>query len=97
MKLRFTPKATENIIAIADYIRARNPEAAKRVRTDIYGALQNLILFPRAGHRQATEDVRKLVTRKFSYLVYYMVDDIAGEIIVLSVQHPAREREHSDV
>jgi toxin ParE1/3/4 len=40
--------------------------------------------------------VRKLVTRKYPYLVYYTVDPSAEEIIILTIQHPAREREHED-
>lgn len=40
MKLRLTPQAIENITAIADYIRARNPTAALRVRAAIYDSLQ---------------------------------------------------------
>ena len=42
------------------------------------------------------EGVRKLVTRRYSYLVYYTVDEAAEEIIILTVQHPAREREYED-
>jgi toxin ParE1/3/4 len=96
MKLRFTPLAVENISAIADYIRERNPAASHRVRAAIYESLQDLILFPHAGRLQQTEGVRKLVTRKYSYLVYYTLDDVAEEIIVLNVKHPARRREHED-
>ena len=51
MKLRFTPRATANIIEIADYIRSRNPAAAERVRTAIYASLENLLLFPHIGRR----------------------------------------------
>jgi toxin ParE1/3/4 len=36
------------------------------------------------------------VTQRYAYLVYYAVDDEAEEIIVLAIQHPAREHEHSD-
>jgi len=96
MKLRFTPRATANVAEIADYIRVRNPAAALRVRSDIYQGLQNLILFPRVGRRQKAEGVRKLVTRRYRYLVYYVVDDEMGEIVILSVKHPAQRREHSD-
>ena len=74
MKLRFTPRAVENIVSIADYLRARNPAAAQRVRAAIYESLQNLILFPHAGRPQQTQGVRKFVTRKYAYLVYYTVD-----------------------
>jgi plasmid stabilization system protein ParE len=41
--------------------------------------------------------VRKLVTRKYPYLVYYTVDEAAGEIVILNVKHPARRREHEDM
>ena len=70
MKLRFTPRAAANLIEIADYIRARNPAAAERVRAAIYASLQNLLLFPHMGRRQKTEGVRKLVTQRYSYLIY---------------------------
>jgi toxin ParE1/3/4 len=96
MKLRFTPRALENITAIADYIRARNPAAAERVRAAIYQSLQNLILFPYVGRVQKTERVRKFVTRRYAYLIYYTVDDAAKEIIVLSIKHSAQRREHDD-
>lgn len=46
MRLRFTPRATANIIEIADYIHARNPAVAERVRAAIYASVQNLLLFP---------------------------------------------------
>ena len=95
MKLRFTRRAVDNIAELADYIRARNPEAAEAVRSAIYDSLANLLLFPNVGRQQITEGVRKLVTRKYSYLIYYTVDEIAEEIVILSVKHSARERDHS--
>ena len=96
MKLRFTRRAVDNIAELADYIRARNAEAAEAVRTAIYDSLANLLVFPNVGRQQTTEGVRKLVTRKYSYLIYYTVDEVAEEIVVLSVKHSARERDHSD-
>ena len=96
MKLRFTPRATQDLSEIADYIRERNPQAALRVRAAILESLQNLILFPHVGRQQTIEGVRKLVTRRYPYLVYYTTDDAADEIVIVTIQHPAREREHSD-
>jgi toxin ParE1/3/4 len=96
MKLRFTPRATANLIEIADYIHAHNSAAARRVRADIYNTLQNLILFPHVGRKQKVEGVRKFVTRKFAYLIYYTVDEVAAEVVILNIKHPARRREHSD-
>jgi len=96
MKLRFTGRATQDLTDIADYILTRNPQAALRVRAAILEALQNLIQFPHVGRQQAIEGLRKLVTRRYPYLVYYLVDEAAEEIVIITIQHPAREREHSD-
>ena len=74
----------------------KNPAATSHVRAAIYASLQTLILFPRIGRPQKAKGVRKLVTRKYAYLIYYMIDDDADDIVILNVKHPARKREHSD-
>jgi toxin ParE1/3/4 len=96
MRLRFTPRAIANLTEIGNYIQVQNPTAARRVRATIIESLQNLILFPHVGRKQKVEGVRKLVTRKYAYLVYYTVDEVAEEIVILNVKHPARRREHED-
>ena len=96
MKLRFTPRATQDLIDIADYIRERNPAASLRVRTAILDSLQNLSLFPEIGRKQTVQGVRKLVTRKYPYLVYYRFDPVTAEIVILTILHSAREREYED-
>jgi plasmid stabilization system protein ParE len=96
MKLRFTSRATGDLAAIGDYLHERSPQAALRVRDAIIESLQNLVRYPKLGRQQTIGGVRKLVTRRYRYLVYYTVDDEVGEIVVLAVQHPARKRDHSD-
>jgi toxin ParE1/3/4 len=66
------------------------------VRAAILHSLQNLVLFPQVGRAQTVADVRKLVTRKYPYVVYYTVDEKSKEVIVLTIQHPARERNYED-
>jgi plasmid stabilization system protein ParE len=41
MKLRFTRRAVADLVEIADYLHARNPAAARRVRATIYDSLQS--------------------------------------------------------
>jgi toxin ParE1/3/4 len=96
MKLRFTPRATQDLLDIADYIRERNPNASLRVRAAILDSLQDLVLFPEAGRRQTIEDVRKFIIRRYSYLIYYVLDRSVDEIVILTIQHSAREREYED-
>ncbi len=97
MKLRFTPRATRDLAEIAEYLRNRSPSAPLAVRDAILRSLQNLTLFPAIGRLQNVEGVRKLVTPKYRYLVYYVIDDGADEIVILTIQHPARRREYRDV
>jgi toxin ParE1/3/4 len=66
------------------------------VRAAILDSLQNLVQFPHIGRRQSAEGVRKISVWKYNYLIYYSVDGDAEEIIILAVQHSAREREYSD-
>ena len=96
MKLRFTPRATRDIAEIAEYLHTRNLSAALAVRDAILRALHNLTLFPAIGRPQNVEGVRKLVTPRYRYLVYYTIDKGAEEIVVLTIQHPACSREYRD-
>jgi plasmid stabilization system protein ParE len=96
MKLRFTARAIQDLSGIADYLTERNPQAARRVRAAILESLQHLLLFPRAGRRQKVEGIRKFVTRRYPYLIYYAVDDVHDEVVIVSIMHPAREREFPD-
>jgi toxin ParE1/3/4 len=96
MKLHFTRQAKDDLENIADYVHQQNPEAALRVRDAIIDSLRTLVLFPRIGRRQKVAGVRKVLTRRYRYLVYYTVDDTAEEIVILTIQHPARKRQHSD-
>ncbi|MGD0192428.1 MAG: type II toxin-antitoxin system RelE/ParE family toxin [Rhizomicrobium sp.] len=92
MRLRFTPQATRDIAEIADTIRAENPVAAQRVRGSILDSLSMLTQFPLIGRAQSVEGVRKIITRRYRYLVYYTIDDARDEVIVLTVQHPSRDQ-----
>jgi toxin ParE1/3/4 len=96
MKVRLTPQAIADLASIADYIRERNPAAAIRVRDAIFESLERLVLFPRRGRRQDMPGVRRLVTRRYPYLVYYEIDAAADEVSILAIRRPAREREHED-
>jgi toxin ParE1/3/4 len=97
VKLRYTPRAARDLEEIAEYVHTRNPSAALAVRAAILRSLQNLTLFPAIGRPQNVEGVRKLVTPKYRHLVYYMIDEEAEEVVVLTIQHPARSRVYRDV
>jgi toxin ParE1/3/4 len=84
VKLRLTPRATRDIAEIAEYLRTRNPAAALAVRDAILRSPQNLALFPAIGRP------------KYRYLVYYTIDEGSEDVVILTIQHPARSREYRD-
>jgi len=96
MKLRLASEAIQDIVEIAEYLRARSPNAALRVRTAILESLESLALFPQLGRRQALEGVRKLVMRRYPYLIYYSIDELSDQVVVLSIRHASRRRSQRD-
>jgi toxin ParE1/3/4 len=96
MRLRFTARAFRDLEDISDYIRTHSPSAAVRVSTAILESLETLPAFPLIGRQQSVAGVRRLVTRRYRYLAYYRVDEASNEVMILTIQHPARDRRFDD-
>jgi toxin ParE1/3/4 len=96
MKLRFTVRALNDLTQTADYFESRNPVAGQRVLRAIYEGLRNIASFPQSGRRQSVEGVRKFVTRRHRYFIYYPVDIAADELRIITVAHPVQQRDFED-
>jgi plasmid stabilization system protein ParE len=96
MKLRLSRRATQDLINIAEYLQSHSPDGAIRVRAAIVDGMKLLTQFPYAGRPQDVEGVRKLVMRRYPYLIYYVVDEAAGEVAIVTIKHSSREREFGD-
>jgi plasmid stabilization system protein ParE len=70
--------------------------AQSRVRAAILQSLERLLAFPGRGRHQKTPGVRKFVARRYGYVIYYVIDTVADELIVLSVRHSAQRRLATD-
>ena len=67
------------------------------MREAILASVQALALFPEIGRQQSIAGVRKLATRRYPFLIYYVLDREADEIAVLTIRHAARGREYTDI
>ena len=92
MKARYTPRAVSDLIEIADYIRQFSTVSASKVRGEIQRTIDMLERFPYSGPRTDVEPVRKIVVRRYPYIVYYIVDAGRHEIVVITVQHGSRHQ-----
>jgi toxin ParE1/3/4 len=93
VKLKYTPRAASDLEAIADYLNLHSPRGAASVRRALEISIVNISAFPSLGRSQSAEGVRKVATRRYPYLIYYSLDLVADEIIILTIQHAARDRE----
>lgn len=96
MNVSFTRRAVADLEEIAAYLHERSPYGATRVRSAILHTLENLARFPRLGRSQAVEGVRKFGTPRYPYLIYYTIDELNDQIVVLSIRHSARRSEMED-
>ncbi len=86
MKIVFAPLARDNIRDIQTYIAIDNISAAARVASEIRRTIDALATYPLIGQIYQ-DDVRRLVVTRYPYVVFYLVDQAAGQVSILTVQH----------
>jgi toxin ParE1/3/4 len=96
MKIVYTPKAQADLDGIVDYYKPLNPYALAKIYAEVAGAIALIAQFPRAGRQQKPKKVRKVVVRKYKYLIYYTCDEDERQISILTIRHSARRRPYSD-
>jgi toxin ParE1/3/4 len=96
VRVRYTAGAIHDLAAIVGYITDRDPRAAIGVSTTIRNAIDVLEQYPLVGHAQDMPRVRKLVVRRFGYVVYYSLNEAADAVDILTIRHPARARPFQD-
>ncbi len=88
---RFLPEAEADLQEICDFISRDSPDAADRVREELYEVLSRLLVaFPSSGHRR--EDLTRLPLRFWNvrnYLIAYATEDSA--ILVVAILHGSRD------
>lgn len=91
MRIIYTRAALADIDGIVDYLMLRNPRGAANVEADIQTAIGRLSVHPFSGRAQDEAGVRKAVSSRYRYRVFYAVDNAASVVQVLSILHPSRQ------
>jgi toxin ParE1/3/4 len=90
MKLRWSPEAIEDLVALRAYIAADDPRAAQRVMSRIIDAAELMLPDnPRIGRPGRVSGTRELVIPRTPYILPYRIRD--GVIEILRVYHSARK------
>ncbi len=89
MKVRWSDRSGQDVLAIGEFIALSDRSAAIGVADRIKGAGDNLETFPRRGRPGRLADTRELVVTGLSYILIYRVFD--EDVEILRVLHGAQD------
>lgn len=90
MRVRYSPRAAEDLENIRRFISKNSHTSAWVVASFIRQAIARLVRWPHSARTTDAPGVRRLVVTNYPYVVYY---EVAGaEVIVLAVLHSAQDR-----
>jgi plasmid stabilization system protein ParE len=89
MRLRFAPRARNDIDEIAAYIAKHNPRAASAVVAKIRATAQSVARQPGLGRRTLFDDIRVIRAGHYPSLMYYRIGQ--REVAIIHVRHGRRD------
>lgn len=89
MRLRYAPRAAQDIQEIGAYLHARNPAASAEVRAEIIRHLNMFSEHPNAG-RDVGRGLRRSAVPRRPYIIIYRADVGTDTLVVLTIRHASR-------
>ena len=90
MRVRYTPRARDDLAAIYHYLDQRSPVGAQLVKATIERRIRLLEEFPFIAPMTDEAGVYELSIIRYPYKVYYRVE--ADEVRIVHIRHASRER-----
>ena len=88
MKVRYTPRARDDLASILAYIEQRSPQGAHNVALAIRKTIDLIGQFPQSGRLAGEQDVRVLPIGRYPYLIYWSVE--GDDAWIVHIRHAAR-------
>ncbi len=88
MRIRYLPSALRQLDHVLDYIDARNPRGADRVKERNHAVIELVAAHPMAGEATNRPAQRRVVVNPYPYVVYYRINK--DEVVIQRVRHAAR-------
>lgn len=89
MTIVWTPRATDELDSIVEFIGADSPDSAIRVAETILGQVEHLAKLPRMGRRGDLSGTRELVFAPLPYIAVYRIDN--EMVYILHIRHSSQE------
>ena len=91
LTIRYRPVALKQLDAIFSHIAMHNDPAAHRVMSAIKTSIERLRYFLHSARCSEVADIREMPIVRYSYIVFYTVDEDAHEVHFLRVRHTSRD------
>ena len=88
MKVRYTRRALRQMTEVLDYIEARSPNGAERVKRRLQDLANLLADHPHSGHTTDKGTLRRFVVTPYPYVIFYRAE--ATGIVIHGVRHAVR-------
>jgi toxin ParE1/3/4 len=87
MRIRYTPRALDDIADILNYLERQSPQGARNVARAMYKTVELIGQFPQSG-RPVELGVRVLPVGPYPYLIYWSAE--ADDVWIVHIRHTAR-------
>ncbi|THD42738.1 MAG: type II toxin-antitoxin system RelE/ParE family toxin [Bradyrhizobium sp.] len=81
MRVRYTPRARDDLAKILKFIDERSPQGSRNVKRTIRKTIELIGQFPLAGKDAEESGTRVLPAGRYPYLIYWFVDNDAAWIV----------------
>ena len=89
MRIRYTPRAFRELQDIFAYIDDHSPLGGRSVKSRVHAIIELIASHPHSGRRIGERGLRRIAVFPYPYLIFYRV--LAGDIVIQSVRHAARD------
>ena len=91
MRIVWLDQADHDMFNAVEWLKERNPTAAKRVTQLIYLQLKQLQQYPQLGRVGQIEGTRELVIHQTRYIAAYRIDFSKNLIEILALMHESMQ------
>jgi toxin ParE1/3/4 len=88
MRVRYTPRARDDIAFILSYLELHSPQGARNVARAMHKTLELIGQFPQSGRLVSEFGIRVLPIGSYPCLIYWSAE--ADEVWIVHVRHMAR-------
>lgn len=85
--IRWTERASADLVGIAEWIAAEDPGASERIVGTILAGLERLAAYPLMGRNGRVAETREFIVPRLPYIVVYR--PTADAVVILRVLHGA--------